>query len=185
MGNSSLGSDGGSDARGRAYSRGCRLKDVGHQSKAFRQPSRPIPASGKHCYARHATCTLREATRILPHRPSFSSCLTWHQLDRSPTLIGCNHYANWCPISLVFFCRVCFLSSFLSSCHWWLRHLGESTRCKCLDSAICRRLCTQLAELSRSQKTLWLVATGYPTFPASPFHLAFSALISCQPLFCT
>lgn len=106
MGNSSLGSDGGSDARGRAYSRGCRLKDVGHQSKAFRQPSRPIPASGKHCYARHATCTLREATRILPHRPSFSSCLTWHQLDRSPTLIGCNHYANCAP-SLSSFSVVC------------------------------------------------------------------------------
>lgn len=110
---------------------------------------------------------------------------TWHQLYRSPTLIGCNHYMNWCPIFIVFFCRVCFLSSFLSSCYWWLCHLGESTTCDYLDSAICRRLCTHFAELSLSQKTLCLIHTGYPTFPASPFRSAFSVLISCQPLFCT
>lgn len=89
------------------------------------------------------------------------------------------------PIFLVFFCRVCFLSSFLSSCYWWLCHLGESTTCDYLDSAICRRLCTYFAELSRSQKTLCLIITGYPTFPVSPLHLAFYVSILCQPPFCT
>lgn len=46
-----------------------------------------------------------------------------------------------------------------------------------------RRLCTYFAELSRSQKTLCLTITGYPTFPVSPLHLAFCILILCQSSF--
>lgn len=74
-GNSSLGSDGGSDARGRAAPSWLQNERHGAPVRSHQITDRTNTnahcASGNHCSARHATCTLREATRFIPYRPSF------------------------------------------------------------------------------------------------------------------